>query len=205
MDESLTIRLSSLEHYVYCPRQCALIDVEGQWEDNRHIVKGHRVHTRADSGDTTQSAGKTTLRSIPLWSERHRLVGRADVIEISDAGLTPVEYKAGTRHGDAADVQLCAQAICLEEMFDTTIERGYLWLGASRRRVAVELDDVLRSRTVDVIDSIRSMLVSAQMPVAPADRRCDECQLLHRCLPTLVADPDRVDRLAQSLWSGVDP
>lgn len=204
MDEPLTVRISSLEHYVYCPRQCALIEVEGQWEDNRHVVRGQRSHRRADSGTTSRSQHVTTLRSIPLWSERHRLIGRADIVEVTGDGLVPVECKAGTRHGDAADVQLCAQAVCLEEMFETEIGHGHLWFGASRRRARVELDRELRDRTFDVIESIRAMLVSAQLPFAPADRRCDECQLINRCMPTVVSDPERFDRMGRALLAGVD-
>lgn len=204
MDETLIVRISALEHYSYCPRQCALIEVEGQWEDNRHVIKGHRNHRRADSGVVTRKSGTATLRSIPLWSERHRLIGRADVVEVARNRLTPVEYKSGTRHGTAADVQLCAQAICLEEMFDLPVEIGYLWLGGDRRRVPVTIDDDLRAHTIEMIGLIQAMMTTGKLPGAPADDRCDECQLFNRCLPVPVANPRQIDQMVRDLLVGAD-
>jgi CRISPR-associated exonuclease Cas4 len=202
MDDELTVRISSLEHYLYCPRQCALIDVEGQWVDNEHVVRGEFEHRRADSGRHRRERGRQVLRSIPLWSQVWGLTGRADIVEVSDAAVTPVEYKAGVRHGQAADVQLCAQAICLEEMFSTEVEVGYVWYSANRRRMAVVMDEALREDTIKAIEAVRSMLRDGCTPAPSADRRCEQCQLQARCLPFVTCQPWRAEKLLTDLLGG---
>lgn len=190
-----TVAISAIEHWEYCPRQCALIHADGVWADNEHTVRGERAHRRADSGRHRVERGRRVLRSIPLWSERLGLSGRADVVEVtSDGRLVPVEYKSGTRHGDAAHLQLCAQALCLEEMLDVAVDEGALWFGGPRRRVAVRFDDQLRSRTVTTIEAIREVLVRGGLPGAPADERCTSCQLQGHCLPQVVSRPELVTR-----------
>ncbi|MGI8758221.1 MAG: CRISPR-associated protein Cas4 [Acidimicrobiales bacterium] len=189
------IALSALEHHQYCPRQCALIHVDGVWSDNVHTARGHRGHRRVDSGEHRSERGRLVLRGIPLWSERLGLTGRADAVELfADGRMVPVEYKIGTRHGLAADVQLCAQALCLEEMTSGTVSEGALWFSAHRRRETVAMGDGLRGLTTQTISEVRSNLNASQLPPAPNDARCDQCQLLGHCLPDTVARPDAVDR-----------
>lgn len=195
------VRLSALEHHVYCPRQAALIHVDGVWSDNRHTVRGSAGHRRADTGADRRERGVTVLRGLEVWSERLGLTGRCDVVEVADDGtLTPVEYKMGVRHGQAADVQLCAQALCLEEMFDTKVDRGFVWYGAPRRRVEVPMDASLRRQTSQAVDELRSRLSAHSLPVAPNDARCAECQLLQHCLPSVVATPERVTTYVRELF-----
>jgi len=123
-----------------------------------------------------------------LWSDAVGLSGRADAVEVEpDGSVVPVEYKAGTRHGRAADLQVCAQALCLEEMLGITVPRGAVWYAASRRKNTVAIDDVLRSTTLAVVASIRDALRSGQLSAAPNDERCTSCQLLHHCLPEVVS------------------
>lgn len=187
MGSELVIPIRALEHFSYCPRQCALIHGDGVWSDNRHTVVGTHAHRRVDSGATTTGRGKRTLRSVPLWSETFGLTGRTDAIEISpDGSVMPVEYKAGRRHGQAADVQLCAQALCLEEMLGVVIPVGALWFGGTRRRVPVDLDADLRGLTIERIKLVREALLAPLLPSAPNDARCTECQLEHHCLPSVV-------------------
>ena len=103
MSAELVVPVAALEHHVYCPRQCALIHVDGLWFDNRHTVRGQAGHRRADSGEIKSERGRTVLRSVPLFSERLGLSGRADAIEVhTDSSVVPVEYKMGVRHGIAA-------------------------------------------------------------------------------------------------------
>lgn len=185
------VAISAIEHYVYCPRQCALIHGDGVWVDNPHTVRGHRAHRRVDDPDERRTERRRrVLRAVPLWSERHGLSGRADVIEVyPDDTVVPIEYKAGVRHGKTADLQLCAQAICLEDMLGIPIARGFVWYGGPRRRWRVTFDKELRTETLNVINGIRSQLVSGQLPAAPNDTRCKECQLLDHCLPGVVSNP----------------
>lgn len=192
-DETPLVRLSALEHHIYCPRQAALIHVDGVWSDNRHTIRGVAGHRRADTGRDRRERGVQVLRGLQVWSSIHGLTGRCDIVELADDGtLTPVEYKMGVRHGRAADVQLCAQALCLEEMFDTRVEIGYVWYGAPRRRAAVVIDEELRRHTLAAIHDLRDALTSTRLPPAPDDERCSQCQLLHHCLPSVVASPQRV-------------
>lgn len=193
------VQISAIEHFVYCPRQCALIHCDGVWSDNAHTVRGGRAHRRVDSGEHRQERGKQVLRAIPLWSEELGLSGRADAVEVEGDAVRPVEYKAGVRHGAAADLQLCAQALCLEEMLDVEIPHGYVWYGGPRRRMQVDFTEALRREVCDVIDQIRVQLLTFELPEAPNDARCTECQLLHHCLPDLSSAPRRVKRYMDSV------
>ena len=197
VDADIVVPISAIEHYEYCARQCALIYVDGVWSDNRHTIRGQYGHRRVDSGAHRRERGALMLRSIPLWSESFGLSGRADAVEIIDGAVTPVEYKAGTRHGKAADLQVCAQAICLEEMLGVEVPFGYVWYASPRRRVRVNFNEEIRSEVLDVIESIRDQIQSGNLPDAPNDLRCQECQLLHHCLPEISDGSDRVTRFMQ--------
>ncbi len=188
------VRISAIEHFAYCPRQCALIHGDGVWHHNEHTVRGSRAHRRVDSGRHRQERGRKVLRAIPLWSESLGLTGRADVVEIEDGVVRPVEYKSGVRHGSAAELQLCAQALCLEEMLGVEIPDGHVWYGGPRRREPVRFTPALRQEVMEVIGRIRDQLSSGVLPEAPNDRRCTECQLRHHCLPEVTSAPDRVAR-----------
>ena len=187
------VAISAIEHYAYCPRQCALIHVDGVWEENAHTGRGELGHARADTFATRSERGVRVVRAVPLWSEVLGLSGRADAVEFRDDGsVVPVEYKIGTRHGDAAHLQLGAQAMCLEEMLERHIELGALWFSGPRRRRTVPIDAELRGRVRDVVESVRSLLADARLPGAVNDERCGECQLLGYCLPGVVSNAARV-------------
>ncbi len=193
------VAISAIEHFVYCPRQCALIHCDGVWSDNAHTVTGSRAHRRVDSGTHRHERGRLVLRTIPLWSETLGLSGRADVVEIEAGIVRPVEYKSGTRHGAAADLQLCAQALCLEEMLDVEIPDGCVWYGGTRRRVSVAFTPALRREVGEIVREIRMQLVTAVLPDAPNDQRCGKCQLLHHCLPQVASKPQKVIRYMQGV------
>lgn len=187
------VLLSALEHHLYCARQCALIHVDGVWAENPHTVVGQRAHRRVDSGAARRERGRRVLRAIPLFSDRYGLSGRSDAVEVQDDGLIlPVEYKSGGRHGQAADIQLCAQGLCLEEMSGQSVPFGHVWYGASRRRARVEFTSLLRATTVAAIEEVRATLLSGVLPPAVDDERCSECQLAPHCLPDVVVRPDDV-------------
>lgn len=195
----VTVPISALEHHAYCPRQAALIHVDGVWVDNAPTVRGQVGHRRADHAADRDERGRRVLRSVEVWSEQLGLTGRCDTVEIHADGRTvPVEYKIGTRHGHAADIQLRAQAFCLEEMTGRRIDHGFVWYSAHRRRDRIEFDQTLTEMTLAAIDAVRATINRRVLPDAPADRRCDACQLNARCLPEIVADTARVDQyLAQ--------
>lgn len=195
--DDIVVPVSAIEHYEYCARQCALIHVDGVWSDNQHTVRGTHGHRRVDSGAHRHERGSLVLRAIPLWSEIHGLSGRADAVEVKDGAVWPVEYKAGTRHGRAADLQVCAQALCLEEMLGLEVPYGYVWYAAPRRRSRVEFTTTLRAEVLAVVESIREQLRSGKLPAAPNDTRCTECQLLHHCLPEISDGQDRVTGFLQ--------
>lgn len=187
------VAISAIEHYAYCPRQYALIHIDGVWEDNAHTVRGELGHSRADTFASRLERGVRVVRAVPIWSEVLGLSGRADAVEFHDDGsVVPVEYKIGTRHGDAAHLQLAAQALCLEEMLGRLISSGAIWFAGPRRRCTVLIDAELRAHVLDVVESIRSLLTSGRLPGAVNDERCGECQLLGYCLPGVVSNPARV-------------
>ena len=194
MSPEPVVPISAIEHFEYCPRQCALIHCDGIWSDNIHTVRGTRAHRRVDGGKHRHERGKQVLRSIPLWSEELGLSGRADAVEIEGTAVRPVEYKSGVRHGMAADLQLCAQALCLEEMLDTAISYGCVWYVDPRRRREVDFTDSLRRQVREIISKIREQILTTSLPNAPNDSRCSECQLLHHCLPELTSSPRRIHR-----------
>ena len=196
------IPISAIEHFVYCPRQCALIHCDGVWSDNAHTVGGTRAHRRVDGGRHRVERGRRILRDIPLWSESLGLSGRADVVEIDGDAVRPVEYKSGVRHGMAADLQLCAQALCLEEMLGIAVASGDVWYGGPRRRIEVEFTGALKDRVRLAIDTIREQLQTGTLPDAVNDERCTECQLLHHCLPGVTSAPARLRRYMSSVVFG---
>ena len=168
------VMLSALQHFVYCPRQFALIHLEQVWEENIFTLRGLRVHEKVDSPSHELIAGVRVVRSLGLVSHEHRLRGIADVVEFLEDGTPfPVEYKVGGRKVKDADrVQLCAQAMCLEEMFGCEVREGALFYAKSKRSVVV-----------DTVREIEGLWVSGRMPRPVADKRCDDCSLLEACMP----------------------
>lgn len=200
-DEAVTeVLISALEHYSYCPRQCALIHVEQTYDENVYTIKGTLAHERVDSGDGAANRGVETARGLPLWSDRYGLRGKADVVEWHDGVPYPVEYKVGRRHGQHADVQLCAQAICLEEMFSKPVPRGAIYYGATRKRHDVIFDDDLRAHTLSLVAAVRAMLITQTLPPALDDARCPNCSLINACLPTIIGRPGRLQALQRGLY-----
>jgi CRISPR-associated exonuclease Cas4 len=189
MDEIQTqtpVALRALEHYAYCPRQCALIHVEGIWADNEHTVKGRAGHKRADNAAPRTEKGRLVVRGMELWSDQLALHGRADAVEFSaDGTIEPVEYKIGVKHGNSAELQVCAQAFCLEEMFDIDILNGSVWYSKTKRRHRFPLTLELRETTRLTIAHIRELSSQRILPTAPNDARCEHCQLKSHCMPDI--------------------
>ena len=185
------VALSGLQHLVFCERQAALIHVERLWQEDAATAAGRLLHERADVPGRDQRAGVRVERSVSLCCERLRLAGRADTVEYHrDAAAPggwrpfPVEYKRGRMKDQLADqVQLCAQALCLEEMHGAAIAQGALFYGASHRRVLVELDPALRERTEAAARRLHELVATRTVPRVPRQPKCSKCSLESLCLP----------------------
>ena len=192
-DDGFLVPLSALEHWSYCPRQCGLIHLENLWAESVRTQEGAQLHEHADLPGLEQRPGMSTARALELRSQFHHLVGRADVVVFyKDPGWPitgrpfPVEYKRGFKNGfRPAELQLCAQALCLEEMLGVSVPEGALYYGASRRRREVAFDALLREETTTAATEILAMLGSGRTPRAQSGPKCPECSLLEHCLPDL--------------------
>jgi CRISPR-associated exonuclease Cas4 len=186
MSELEPVLISALNQYVFCPRRCALMYTEGIWADNEHTIIGTLLHEHADEPGYETDKGATLLRALPLLSQRYGLTGRADIIEVRDDSYIPVEYKKGKRRKfDNDDVQLCAQGLCLEEMFACEVTVGYIFHAASKRRREVIFDWQLREETQRTIEAVRHMLAEEITPPAELKPRCDGCSLRGICMPEI--------------------
>ena len=200
MDSQPEVLISAIEHYAYCPRQCALIHVEQTFDENIFTMRGRLAHERVDSGETSSEDGVRVVRGVPLWSETLGLRGRADAVELRPEGPYPIEYKSGGRRTRPAELQLCAQALCLEEMLDAEVPRGAIYLVRTRRREEVALDAGLRAETRRAIEAVRRVLDAQRLPEAPNDARCPKCSLINACLPSVVGEPFRLRGLQGALF-----
>lgn len=184
------IPLSALQHYAYCPRQCALIHNEQAWLENWFTAKGQILHQRVDRAEPETRKGIRFERGVLVESKRLGLTGKLDLLEIEIASgqHTPVEYKSGkTKIEDWDRIQVCAQAICLEDMLSVEIPSAALWYWRTRKRENVLLDDILRAHTLAVIESVRVLLSSGTTPntAAPKDK-CQACSLIDLCQPDVL-------------------
>ncbi|POB09410.1 CRISPR-associated protein Cas4 [Sulfobacillus sp. hq2] len=180
------VTISSLNQYAYCPRRCALIYQEQIFEDNLYTTEGTDLHQHVDEvGSHAESVPVET--SLRLWSKKLGLTGIADVVEWHDHVPYPVEYKRGKRHKWINDdLQLCAQALCLEEMLGMAVPRGAIYHAKSRRRREVIVTEALREQTRRTVETIRQLILARHLP-PPTERRerCVGCSLEDQCMPTL--------------------
>ena len=198
--EDALIPLSALQHQLFCPRQCALIHVEGLWAENGATAEGKILHERADSGRPEKRPGIRVARGIMLRSVALGVVGKADVVEFrpalnkgGPAQPFPVEYKRGKPKAHRADeVQLCAQAICLEEAFATQITEGALFYGETRRRQPVCFDNDLRALTASIAQAARAMIHASRTPLPVRTSACRSCSLETLCQPGRLEKPPKV-------------
>jgi CRISPR-associated exonuclease Cas4 len=193
------VMISALEHWSYCPRQCALIHVEQTYSENTYTVRGNYAHERAHDGGRQTSQDVRVLRGIPLWSDKLGLIGKSDVVELRKDGPYPLEYKVGKRgKWGHAEIQLGAQALCLEEMLSVPVPEGSIVFRGSNTRQIVAIDEELRTAVVSAINAVRVMLSTQIMPEPLNDARCPKCSLIDACLPGVAARPQRL-RLLDTL------
>ena len=185
------IPLSALQHVVFCERQCALIHVEQVWDENLFTAQGRIMHMRVHERDRESRGDVRIERGVPLRSLKLGLIGKADVVEfhLTEEGTWqpfPVEYKRGKPKADTCDkVQLCAQALCLEEMLDTEVSSGALFYGKTRRRLDVTFEHALREETENAAKKAREMIWKGVTPKAKYTRKCKSCSLQVYCMPRL--------------------
>ena len=181
------INVSALNQYSYCARRCALIYVESEFANNRHTASGNAEHERVDrAAHSTNRDGARVEYALPIWSERLGLIGKCDVVEFwPDGTIYPVEYKHGARkQRENDDLQLAAQAMCLEEMFGKSVPDGAIFHAKSKKRRVIVIADELRDAVRETTAAIRQLLTDAVMPPPLlADPRCKECSLIDICQP----------------------
>lgn len=185
------VMLSALQHFAFCPRQCALIHIEQAWAENIYTLRGLRVHEKVHQPDKEIiEAGIRVERSLYLSSSQYGIRGIADVVEF-DCGNNPypVEYKSGSKKSRTADsIQLCAQALCLEEMLNRPVAKGAIFYYKSRRRKEIEFTTKLQSLTIKTIEQTRSLLNQTKLPPPVKDKRCEDCSLLQTCMPDTIGN-----------------
>jgi len=196
MSDDRYLYISALQHYAYCPRQFALIHVEQAWEENYFTAHGQLLHERVDSKESETRKDMRFERSVALKSEKYKIKGRMDLLEVhlqdgKPVKYYPVEYKRGKpKKEDWDKVQLCAQVLCIEEMKDTQIQQAALFYWATRRRLVVDMDNNLRNKTIDYIEKSHEILSKSITPAPTSQKsRCKACSLIDLCEP----DSMRVD------------
>ena len=184
--EDQLLPLSALQHLLFCHRQCALIHIERLWADNRFTAEGNVMHEKAHSGDRETRPGVQIKRSLPVTSRSLGISGQCDVVEFHENGVVlPIEYKRGKPKAHRADdVQLCAQAICLEENLEVIITSGFLFYGQRKRRSEIVFDRVLRELTATTARKLHVLMASQRTPTARYEsEKCDACSLVELCQP----------------------
>lgn len=198
--------LSLLNDILYCQRRAALKIVEGLRGANEHTVVGDSVHNQADISGYETVRGVTLLRALPVWSARLGLNGKCDVVERHpDGRLVPVEFKKGRRRKfDNDDAQLCAQALCLEEMFGREVGRGAIFHAKSRRRREVQFTQELRRVTEQAIQAVHQLIEAEAVPRAVHKPQCSECSLFEVCLPEITSSPPLLAQVGRAVFDTGD-
>jgi len=201
-NEDELLPLSGLQHLVFCERQWALIHIEQQWEENRLTAEGRLLHETVHASGSESRGEVRIVRGLSLRCLRLGIAGQADVVEFRGSQPFPVEYKRGKPKSDRCDeIQLCAQALCLEEMLAVSIPAGALFYGTTRRRADVLFDEPLRKRVEELAERMHELYRQRETPEASYAPRCEQCSLIEVCLPRRQRDASCYlrDRLRQAL------
>ncbi len=187
MDPLEPVNISALNQYAYCARRCALIYIDGQFTDNLHTQRGNAEHARVDrAAHMSKRGGARVEYALPIWSDSLGLIGKCDVVEFwPDGTIYPVEYKHSPRRAWLNDdLQLAAQAACLEEMFERSIPCAAIFHAGSKRRREVELSDTLRQQLVETVAEVRALIGQTKLPPPTSEiQRCRECSMRDICQP----------------------
>ena len=207
MNNTDAIPLSALNHWAYCSRRCGLIHMEREFSDNLHTARGNAEHEHVDQiAHITTRDGARVEYALPIWSDHLGLIGKCDVVEFwSDGTIYPVEYKHGPRRKWINDdIQLAAQAMCLENMLGRPVPKGAIYHASSRRRREVTITPELRLLVEETAAAIRAMLASGALPPPVNDSRCRECSLKDICQPEAMAGHGRQELIRLDLFSPDD-
>jgi len=193
------LSISALSHYIFCKRRCALIHIEQLWIENMFTAEGRVMHDNAHDQRIENRKNVRIERGIPLRSFALGLTGKADVVEFHKEGRMwlpfPVEYKRGKPKADDCDtVQLCAQALCLEEMLSVEVRAGALFYGKTRRRHDVAFDAELRARTTETARQLHEFVARAETPQPDFRKKCESCSFFDVCMPKVIGGHMVVER-----------
>lgn len=183
------VPISALQHFSYCPRQCALIYLEDIYEENVYTLQGNSVHERVHEEAMRKRQDIEYETALPIWSNELGIRGKADLVEFHKETIVPIEYKRGKKKSRQADeIQLCAQALCLEEMFDTGIDYGEIYHHISHTRRKVEFSKKIKTQVREIIPEVRQLLIliDGEIPPPVTDARCKRCSLNTSCMPIAV-------------------
>ncbi len=197
MHDTDYIPIASLNQYSYCPHRCWRMFCAGEFIDNQYTIEGTSLHDRVHTSGEGYREETWQIRAIWLKSEQYKLIGKSDLIESDSGQLYPVEYKRGRKgEWDNDELQVCAQALCLEEMTGKTITTGYLYYAHSHQRQPVEISDELRESAIATIQSVTTLLQTGLMPKAVYTQRCKGCSFYPQCLPQAA---DKVRRYQEAI------
>ncbi len=200
-NEDDLLPISALQHFEFCPRQWALIYLEESWLENKLTAEGRLLHSRAHLEQSEQVNGIKIVRGAYLRSLKLGLIGKADVIEFTENPLSakPIEYKRGQPKRNLCDkVQLCAQALCIEEMLDIAVSKGCIYYGRTRKRIDVEFDTMLRTKTIELIEKLHEFTNNPSVIPAEYTKKCDNCSLFDICQPKIFARKRNIEKYLQS-------
>jgi CRISPR-associated exonuclease Cas4 len=196
MDDTEYIPIAALNQYAYCPHRCWRIHCAGEFIDNQYTIEGTSLHERVHTVGEGQREETWQIRAIWLKSDQYKLIGKSDLIELANGEWCPVEYKRGRKgEWDNDELQVCAQALCLEEMTGKNITTGYIYYAQSHQRQLVEINSELRQSSIAIIEAVQKLLFTGLMPKAVKTKRCEGCSLYSRCLPQAV---DKVGRYQEA-------
>ncbi|MHC5860359.1 CRISPR-associated protein Cas4 [Nostoc sp.] len=187
MNESDYIPIAALNQYSYCPHRCWRMFCAGEFLDNQYTIEGTSLHDRVHTVGEGNREETWQIRAIWLKSNKYNLIGKSDLIELENGEWYPIEYKRGRKgEWDNDELQVCAQALCLEEMTGKSISNGYIYYAHSHQRQLVEISEQLRQSAIATIEAVQTLLFTGAMPKAIKSKRCDGCSLYSHCLPQAV-------------------
>lgn len=184
MNNTEYIQIAALNQYAYCPHRYWRMFCAGEFTDNQYTIEGTNLHERVHTMGDIHGGDTWEIRAIYLKSETYNLMGKSDLIEIVAGEYYPIEYKRGRKgQWDNDELQVCAQALCLEEMIGQTINMGYIYYAHSHQRQPVEINQQLRQNTIATITAITDLLTMGKIPQPSYSKRCQGCSLYSQCLP----------------------